>query len=337
MGIDKLTPHDPRVRYLTAPACGKTYGYLLAEPADAPIDTILLLHGFPDLSFGWRYQIPHLVSLGYRVVAPDAVGYASTDAPQELEAYTTVSPADDIADLAQRVVSPCAAVIVGGHDMGGETCWQVAARHPQLVKAVFSVCTPVLEVGDTHTPLEDLIAAGKWTHFGYQLQLMGPAVDQRIEGPDKIRQLLNAMCGGTTAHGEHGISLSTGVKFDLLPHLGLTPLISASELDYYTEQYMRRAAPQMRGPLNYYRLQALNWADGAAQKDKAVRIRTPALFIAAAEEDGAVPPSLAEGMGKIVLDLTSELVQAGHWALWQAPAAINETLKGWLNSVAQKT
>ncbi|OAA77568.1 epoxide hydrolase [Akanthomyces lecanii RCEF 1005] len=257
MGIDKLTPHDPRVRYLTAPARGKTYGYLLADPADAPIDTILLLHGFPDLSFGWRYQIPHLVSLGYRVVAPDAVGYASTDAAQELEAYTTASPADDIAGLAQRVVSPGAAVIVGGHDMGGETCWQVAARHPQLVKAVFSVCTPVLEVGDTHTPLEDLIAAGKWTHFGYQLQLIGPA--------------------------------------------------------------------------------ALNWAAGAAQKDKAVRIRMPALFIAAAAEDGAVPPSLAEGMGKIVLDLTSGLVQAGHWALWQAPAAINETLEGWLNSVAQKT
>ncbi|KAJ4145537.1 hypothetical protein LMH87_004385 [Akanthomyces muscarius] len=326
MGIDKLTPHDPRVRYLTAPARGKTYGYLLAEPADAPIDTILLLHGFPDLSFGWRYQIPHLVSLGYRVVAPDAVGYASTDAPQELEAYTTASPADDCRDsrrprhgrrdvLASRGPPPAARQgrlqRLHAGPRGGRHAH--AARGPDCGRQVDALW--LLKLAAAHGP------RGRSAH-------PGPRQDSTASQRHVRRHHRPRRARHQSLHG---------VKFDILPHLGPTPLISASELDYYTEQYMRRAAPQMRGPLNYYRLQALNWADGAAQKDKAVRIRMPALFIAAAEEDGAVPPSLAEGMGKIVLDLTSELVQAGHWALWQAPAAINETLKGWLNSVAQKT
>lgn len=36
------------------------------------------IHGWPDLSMGWRYQIPHLVELGFRVVAPDMMGYGGT-------------------------------------------------------------------------------------------------------------------------------------------------------------------------------------------------------------------------------------------------------------------
>ncbi|KAJ6781100.1 hypothetical protein PWT90_00681 [Aphanocladium album] len=335
MEIDKLTPRDPRVQHFKAAIRGKTYGYLLAEPSGPPIDTIILVHGFPDFSFGWRYQIPHLHSLGYKIIAPDALGYATTDAPEERAAYTTTSVADDIAELARHVVGPDTKVIVGGHDMGGQTAWQVAAAHPQLVKAVFSVCTPVLHVSDTYSPLEDMIAAGKWTHFGYQLQFKGPDVEERIQGADKIRQFLNAMYGGTTPDGEHGISLTSGAKLDILPQLGQTPLLSEAELDYYVENYMLRAAPQMRGPLNYYRVQDLDWADGLARKQAGVTIDMPALFIGAAA-DGAVPPSLADGMGKIVRNVKIDQVQAGHWALWQAPAAINKKLETWLIDVVQK-
>lgn len=36
------------------------------------------IHGWPDLSMGWRYQIPLLVNLGFRVVAPDMMGYGGT-------------------------------------------------------------------------------------------------------------------------------------------------------------------------------------------------------------------------------------------------------------------
>lgn len=36
------------------------------------------IHGFPDLSMGWRYQIPVLVEMGFRVVGPDCMGYGRT-------------------------------------------------------------------------------------------------------------------------------------------------------------------------------------------------------------------------------------------------------------------
>lgn len=40
--------------------------------------TRVQIHGWPDLSMGWRYQIPLLVEMGFRVVAPDMMGYGGT-------------------------------------------------------------------------------------------------------------------------------------------------------------------------------------------------------------------------------------------------------------------
>jgi len=52
--------------------------YLEALPEGKPKGTIVLIHGFPDTSLGWRYQIPHFVKLGYRTIALDCMGYGKT-------------------------------------------------------------------------------------------------------------------------------------------------------------------------------------------------------------------------------------------------------------------
>jgi alpha-beta hydrolase superfamily lysophospholipase len=52
--------------------------YLEALPEGKPKGTIVLIHGFPDISLGWRYQIPHFVKLGYRTIALDCMGYGKT-------------------------------------------------------------------------------------------------------------------------------------------------------------------------------------------------------------------------------------------------------------------
>lgn len=36
---------------------------------------VLLLHGFPELAFSWRRQLPFLAAAGFHVVAPDQRGY----------------------------------------------------------------------------------------------------------------------------------------------------------------------------------------------------------------------------------------------------------------------
>src|SRR5258706_4126311 len=39
---------------------------------------LLLLHGFPELSFSWRKVMPALAAAGYHVIAPDQRGYGRT-------------------------------------------------------------------------------------------------------------------------------------------------------------------------------------------------------------------------------------------------------------------
>ena len=52
--------------------------YLDAAAQGEQKGTIFLIHGFPDLSLGWRYQIPMLTELGFRCIAIDCMGYGNT-------------------------------------------------------------------------------------------------------------------------------------------------------------------------------------------------------------------------------------------------------------------
>src|SRR6202165_1831828 len=60
---------------------------------------VVLLHGFPEFWYSWRYQIPVLAEHGYRVVAPDLRGYNDSDKPRK--GYDMATLLLDIAELIQ--------------------------------------------------------------------------------------------------------------------------------------------------------------------------------------------------------------------------------------------
>jgi len=60
--------------------------YLDEGPADG--DVVLLLHGQPAWSYLYRHMIPPLVEAGFRVIAPDLVGFGRSDKPTKIEDYT---------------------------------------------------------------------------------------------------------------------------------------------------------------------------------------------------------------------------------------------------------
>ena len=59
----------------------------------------VLLHGFPESSHSWRHQVQPLVAAGWRVLAPDQRGYASSTAPSDISAYRGDILADDVIAL----------------------------------------------------------------------------------------------------------------------------------------------------------------------------------------------------------------------------------------------
>jgi pimeloyl-ACP methyl ester carboxylesterase len=69
-----------------------------AGPAGGPV--VLLLHGFPELWYTWRHQMPALAAAGYRAVAPDLRGYGGSDAPAvRPEQYTALHVVGDLVAL----------------------------------------------------------------------------------------------------------------------------------------------------------------------------------------------------------------------------------------------
>lgn len=58
-------------------------------------------------------------------------------------------------------------------------------------------------------------------------------------------------------------------------------------------------------------------------------IDIPLLFIGATK-DAALPIALSAGMEDLCPAMTRKEVETSHWALWEAPAQINEMIKTWI-------
>ncbi|MGY4647951.1 pimeloyl-ACP methyl ester carboxylesterase [Mycobacterium sp. URHB0021] len=94
---------------------GVTLRVIEAGDPEAPV--VLLAHGFPELAYSWRHQIPALAEAGYHVLAPDQRGYGGSSKPRAVDAYTVVELSNDIVGLLDDVGAERAALI--GHDFGG--------------------------------------------------------------------------------------------------------------------------------------------------------------------------------------------------------------------------
>src|SRR2546421_12449104 len=95
--------------------------YLL-EQGDGPL--VVLCHGWPELSYSWRHQIPALAAAGFRVVAPDMRGFGQTSAPAEVNAYSIFDNVGDMVALVAALGEKRAMVV--GHDWGAPVAWQCA-------------------------------------------------------------------------------------------------------------------------------------------------------------------------------------------------------------------
>ncbi|KAF2634599.1 alpha/beta-hydrolase [Massarina eburnea CBS 473.64] len=328
-----LQPIDPasdtRVEHRTSLVNGYTYHYLYGEPASGDYKaTVFLIHGWPDCSAGWRYQIPLLLEKGFRVVAPDLMGFGGTDAPKvppnDISLYGFKRASDDIAGLAKIIGAE--SIILGGHDWGGAVVWRAALWHPELITHVFSVCTPYIPPSKDYISTEDLVK-GPLPQFGYQLQLASGEVEKSINDEQSIRQFLKGLYGGKGPNGEAAITPERGIQFENLPVLGDSKLLNGKMLDYYVQEYNRHG---IHSTLNWYRSRKANWEQELAliEQDKKI-ISIPTLFVQATF-DTYLKPEMSKNMEGFMPNLTRGEVEASHWALTQTPVEVNAIIEKWL-------
>ena len=267
MVVDSIKPiGDSRISSEHATLNSKHYHYLLGNPPQSYTETIFLIHGWPDLSMGWRNQIPMLMEMGYRVVVPDMIGYGGTDVPQvtpgsptgsaeNLKFYSLKQVSNDIAELACQL--GCSRIILGGHDWGAVVVYRIALWHPKLISSLFAVCAPYRAPAQQNVDLEKAVKT-VLPNFAYQLHLQSGEVERQVKTRKQIKQFLNAVYGGIGANGEVGFDVRNGPIYENLPKLRQSQLLTKEMLDFYGDQYEKTG---IHGGLNWYRTRNVNFED----------------------------------------------------------------------------
>src|SRR3954465_9079331 len=101
---------------------------------------VVLCHGFPELAWCWRHQLPALARAGFRALAPDMRGYGASSAPDDVEAYDILTVGEDLIGLLDAEGLQDAVFV--GHDWGAAVVWQLALTHPERVRAVVGMSVP---------------------------------------------------------------------------------------------------------------------------------------------------------------------------------------------------
>ena len=115
-------------------------GEALAKPL------LLLLHGFPELAFSWRHQLPVLAAAGYHVVAPDQRGYGRTTGGDDRfdgdwQASHMLQLVADAWALVQALGHSHVACVIG-HDFGSPVAAWCALTRPDVFHAVVMMSAP---------------------------------------------------------------------------------------------------------------------------------------------------------------------------------------------------
>jgi pimeloyl-ACP methyl ester carboxylesterase len=279
------------------------------EAGEGPL--IVLCHGFPELAYSWRHQIPALAAAGYRVIAPDMRGYGSSSAPAEIEAYDILSLCGDLAGLLDAVGEQQAVFV--GHDWGANVTWWMGAIHPELVRAVAGLSVPFVPRAPA-APIPIMRA-----HLGedfYIVWFQEPGVADEALSRDVRRTLTTSRVWTAQWAEEEGADTKRA------------EWLSEEELAVYVDAFTRTG---FTGGLNWYRNIDRNRELTAPYERK---IEQPAMFLTG-ELDPVQNFMPAEAMNGWVTDLRSQIVVpgAGHWVQQQAPEAVNAALLDFLAGV----
>jgi len=293
---------------------------------------VILSHGFPELAYSWRHQVPALAAAGHHVLAPDQRGYGRSSAPAEIEAYDIEHLTGDLIALLDSVGAEKGIFV--GHDWGSMVVWQTALLHPDRVAGVCGMSVPF-------SPRPPVPPTQIWKQifadtFFYILYFQQPGVADAELGSDAARTMRRLLCGTRTDQGSQTIqqSANDGRGFvDRFPEPdGLPDWLSQEELDFYVSEFTRTG---FTGGLNWYRNFDRNWE--LTPQLEGAKVVAPSLFIGGTLDPvlTMAPPGrndewLSDHRGNVLVD------DAGHWVQQEKPDEVNAALLRFIDGIGGK-
>ena len=312
---------------LRLPDGGSEPGIALSVHEQGEGPAVVLSHGFPELGFSWRHQLPALAAAGFRAIAPDQRGYGASDAPEPIASYDIHHLCGDLVGLLDALRIERAVFV--GHDWGGFVVWAMPYLHPDRVAGVVGVNTPLMPRSPI-PPLQLMRAmVGGADDKLYILWFQKPGVAEAVLDAQPRLVFERLLRGGVPFEK---IAKQMGPDFDMNPFRRLADLaplgeeiVSAAEREHYVQVFSRTG---FRGGINWYRNFDRNW-ESAPQIGQG-SISTPCLMVTA-EWDPALRPEMAGGMPALCSDLETVMIpRCGHWTQQERPDELNGILTDWL-------
>lgn len=304
----------------------------VAECGTGP--SVVLVHGFPESWYSWRYQLPALAAAGYHAVAVDVRGYGRSSKPTRVDDYRMLKNVGDIVGLAESLGGERVTLV--GHDWGAPIVWTSALLRPDLFRGVAGLSVPYApptpHVGPS--PLERMRAlAGKDEFYADYFQIPGRA-ETEIE-QDVRRWLLGFYwcASGDVVNGPNIALVERGKQLrDRFVYPERMPRwLSEADLDVYTREFEYSG---FFGPLCRYRNVDRDWEDLAAFAERPIEL--PALFVGGSRDGPTIwgapaiarfPETLPQLRGSHILE------GAGHWIQQERPEETNALLLEFLKQI----
>jgi len=292
------------------------------EQGEGP--AVVFVHGFPELAFSWRHQLPALAAAGFRAIAPDMRGYGRTDAPVDVEAYGMTELIADLMGMLDALEIERATFV--GHDWGALILWHMAMRAPQRIDKLIVLNIPHYP----RSPIDPIALMRK--KLGQDFYIVN------FQGSDEADKAFAADPGHffdvlmkknqiTRAEFEQlppqmqNLSLLNLVRRE---DSGGDPVLTESEREYFVDAFTKSG---FTNPINWYRNWTRNWL---ALETVEQRIDIPTLFIGAAD-DVLIAPEHIEAMKPLVTNLEIEMLEpCGHWTQQERPEDVNRLILAWL-------
>ncbi len=286
---------DERIRTEFVDANGLTFEVDKCGSGDR---LAICLHGFPEHSFSWRYQLPMLAELGYEAWAPNLRGYGKSSRPPFVENYTMDQLLLDVAGLIDASAKP--EVVLIAHDWGAVIAWQFA------IQKVRPLTTLIICNAPHPAPMMKAIKDGSgqlkksWYVFFFQIPRLPEWVIGRNEAAGVAQAIINS-----------------AVNKDMFP---------PEVVEVYRKNANQPGA--LTAMINYYR-GLFRGRKNIVFEDSAM-IDTPTLMVWG-EDDVALSKESTYGTEEYVTDFRIRyLPRVSHWVQQEAPEAVNAMMSAFL-------
>jgi epoxide hydrolase 4 len=257
----------------------------------------LCLHGFPELNYSWREQMPMLAANGWRVWAPNQRGYGLSDRPAGVRAYALDHLTQDIAALIDA--SGAREVMLVAHDWGAIVAWSFAIQRLRPITRLIIMNVPHPKIA-TREIRKWRQFWKSWYIYFFQLPRL-PEKRLAAKGAAAIKAVFYQMAIDKSRFPKPVLQIYADAA--LLPG-ALTAMV------------------------NWYRALVRH---GRMVKHGDGKVDVPTLMIWG-EEDRALNLCCTEGTEDYVSDFTlKRLPNVSHWVQQEAPEQVNAIIADWLD------